>query len=70
MGITVRAREDHMVNDQISPLIEAMEIDPEIDLSTIRKGTGKTMGLRSFSIESKERLLIKYFISPTKKWST
>ena len=30
MGITIRAMEDHMINVQISHLIEAMEIDPEL----------------------------------------
>ena len=35
--------EDHMTNVQISHSIEAMEIDPEMNLSTIRMGTGGTM---------------------------
>ena len=43
MGITIRAREDHLINAQIGHLIEAMEIDPERYLSTIRMGTGETI---------------------------
>ena len=35
--------EDHMINAQISHLREAMETDPEMNLSTIRMGTGGTM---------------------------
>ena len=44
MGITIQAREDHMINAQINHLIEAMEFDHEMDHSTIRMGTGETMG--------------------------
>ena len=35
--------EDHMINDQITHLIEAMETNPKMNLSTIRMGTGGTM---------------------------
>ena len=44
MGTTIRAMDDHMINAQISHLIEAMKIDPEMDLSTIRMGIGEKMG--------------------------
>ena len=44
MGISTRRVEDHMVNGKISHSVEAMEIGPEVDLSTIRMGTGETMG--------------------------
>ena len=43
MGTTFRTMEDHLINAQISHSIEAMEIDLELNLSTIRKGTGETM---------------------------
>ena len=43
MGTTVRIIENHMTNAQISHLIEAMGTDPEMNLSTIRMGTGGTM---------------------------
>ena len=43
MGETVRIMEDHMTNAQISHSIEAIENDLEMDLSTIRAGTSKTM---------------------------
>ena len=36
MGTTIRTMEDHMINAQISHLIEAMEVDTQMDLSTIR----------------------------------
>ena len=42
MGITVRTMEDHLIIAQISHSIEAIEIDPETDLSIIRMGPGKT----------------------------
>ena len=35
--------EDHLINAQINHSIESMEIDPEIDLSTIRMETGGRM---------------------------
>ena len=43
MGIIVRTMEDHMTNAPISRSIEAMATDLEMDLSTIRMGTGETM---------------------------
>ena len=43
MGTTIRTREDHMINAQISHSLEAMEIDLEMNLSTIRMETGETM---------------------------
>ena len=44
MGVTIRLLEDHMINAQISHSIEAMVIDLEMDLPTIRMEPGKTMG--------------------------
>ena len=41
---TVRMIDDHLINVQISHLIETMEIDPDMNLSTTRMGTGGTMG--------------------------
>ena len=41
---TVRTIDDHLVNAQISHLIETMETDPDMNLSTTRMGTGGTMG--------------------------
>ena len=41
METTTRIVEDHMVKAQISHSIEAMEIDLEMDLSTIIMGTGE-----------------------------
>ena len=43
IGTTVRMIEDHMTNAQISHLLEAMGTDPEMNLSTIRMGTGGPM---------------------------
>ena len=43
MGITIRKMKDHMTNAQISQLLEAMDIDFEMNLSTIRLGTSETM---------------------------
>ena len=43
MGTTVRMRDDHLINAQASLLIETMETDPEMNLSTTRMGTGGTM---------------------------
>ena len=43
IGTTIRMIEDHKTNAQISHSIEAMEIDPEMDLSTTRMGTGEQM---------------------------
>ena len=42
--ITVRTIDDHLINVQISHLIETMETDPDMNLSTTRVGTGGTMG--------------------------
>ena len=41
---TVRTIDDHLINVQISHLIETMETDPDMNLSTTRMGTGGTMG--------------------------
>ena len=41
---TVRTIDDHLINVQISHLIETMETDPDMNLSTTRMGTGETMG--------------------------
>ena len=41
---TIRTIDDHLINDQISHLIETMETDPEMNFSTTRMGTGRTMG--------------------------
>ena len=43
MGITIRTVEDHMINAQTSHSTETTETDLEMDLSTIRMGTGETM---------------------------
>ena len=43
MGITIRAMEDHMITAQTHHATETMETDLEMDLSTIRMGTGGTM---------------------------
>ena len=43
MGTTIRTTEDPMINAQISRSTDTMEIDPEMDLSTTRMGTGGTM---------------------------
>ena len=43
MKTITRTIEDHMTNPQISHSIEAMETDPEMDLSTIRTETGGIM---------------------------
>ena len=43
MGKTIRTMEDHMINAQISNSIEAMEIEPKMDLSLSRMGPGKTV---------------------------
>ena len=44
IGTTIRVIEDHSINAQISHLIETMETDPDMNLSTTRMGTGGTMG--------------------------
>ena len=43
IGTTVRIIDDHLTNAQISHLIETMETDPDMNLSTTRMGTGGTM---------------------------
>ena len=43
MGITIRIIKEHMINAQINHSKETMEIDLEIDLSTIRMETGEKM---------------------------
>ena len=43
MGIIAQTMEDHLINAQISHLIETMETDLEMDLSTTRMGIGETM---------------------------
>ena len=43
IGTTVRTIDDHLINVQISHLIETMETDPDMNLSTTRMGTGGTM---------------------------
>ena len=43
MGITIRILEDRMINAKISHSTETMEMDLEMDLSTIKMGTGDTM---------------------------
>ena len=57
MRTITRTTEDHMISAQINHLIEMMEIDLEMDLSTTGMGTGETMEIFSFSMESKKRLL-------------
>ena len=41
---TVRTIDDHLINVQMSRLIETMETDPDMNLSTTRMATGGTMG--------------------------
>ena len=43
IGVKILILEDRMTNAQISHSIETMETDLEMDLSTIRMGTGRTM---------------------------
>ena len=43
IGTTVRMIENHLMNAQISHLIETMETNPDMNLSTTRMGTGRTM---------------------------
>ena len=43
MGLTAQTMEDHLINAQINHSIETMEIDPEMDLSTIRIETADLM---------------------------
>ena len=43
MDTTIRKTEKHVINAQNSHSIEAMEIDLEMDLSTTRMGTRKTV---------------------------
>ena len=59
-GITIPTVEDQMINAKINHSEEPMEIDPEMDLSTIRMKTGQTMGT-SLVLHpwSKERLFSK-----------
>ena len=59
MGISIRAMEDLMINAKINHSVEAMEIDPEMDFSTVRMGTGETMGTPLVLHPLKERLLTK-----------
>ena len=40
MRVTVQTMEDQLINAQINYSIGTMEIDPEMDLSTIRMETG------------------------------
>ena len=42
-AVTIRIIEDHMKNTQINHSIETMEIDLELDLSTMRMETGETL---------------------------
>ena len=44
IGTTVRMIDDHLINAPISHLLETMETDPDLNLSTTRMGTGGTMG--------------------------
>ena len=43
MGIIIRTMEHHMITVQTHHSIETMETDLELDISTIRKGSGETM---------------------------
>ena len=43
IGTTVRMIDDRLINAQVSHLIETMETDPDMNLSTTRMGTGRTM---------------------------
>ena len=69
MRTIIRTTEDHMKYTQISHSIETIEIDLEIDLSTIRMGTGGTMDF--FQSSSTQRRLLPKEVAPsTKKWPT
>ena len=61
IGTTVRMIKDHLTNAQISHLIEAMETDPDLNLSTTRTGTGGTMEtflvLRKFQEETSHKTI-------------
>ena len=70
MGTTVRTTDGHMINVKISHSIEATEIDPEMDLSTIRVGTRETIAIFPVLQRLKRETPHKKFISPIKKWST
>ena len=43
IGTTVRMIDDHLINAQVNQLIETMETDPDMNLSTTRMATGGTM---------------------------
>ena len=43
LGLTAQTMEDHLINAHINNSIETMEIDTEMDFSTIRKETGGIM---------------------------
>ena len=43
IGTTVRMIDDHLINAQVSHLIETMQADPDTNFSTTRMGTGETM---------------------------
>ena len=44
MGLNIRTMENHVMNAQLSRSIGALEFDLELNFSTNRMGTGKTMG--------------------------
>ena len=67
IGTTLRMIEDHMTNAQISHSIEAMETDPERNLSTIRMGTGGTMETFLVLRRLQGETSLKIFLSPSKK---
>ena len=64
IGTTIRMIEDDTTNAQISHSIEAMETDPEKDLSTSRLGTGEQM--ENFPVHHRLKEETSHQIIPTK----
>ena len=62
MGIFAQTMEDPLFNAQISHLIETMEIDLEMDLSTTRTGTGEQM--ETFLVHHRLKEEISHTITP------
>ena len=67
---TIRKMEDHMINSQINHSIKTMEIDLEMDLSTIRMETSETLEMSLVLHRLKGKTFTKEFILATKKRST
>ena len=63
MGINAQTMEDHLINAQINLLIETMEIDLEMYLSTTQMGTGETMEI--FLVPHRTKGEISHKTTPT-----